>query len=209
MGRGAKKKEKTDREPVQRDWAVAALAALGFLLAGYLTLTKLGAESPLFCEAGSGCDIVQGSRYGVFFGLPTALWGALVYAGIGGLALAGLDTGRWLAAFLLSVLGVSFSAYLTYLELFEIRAICGYCVVSAVIIVVLFAVLLFRRRSVPGQRSAVRPSRIAPLGTVVAVATVLVGAGYYAAGPEGSAAYQEALARHLAGSGAVMYGAYW
>jgi uncharacterized membrane protein len=209
MGRGSKKKEKTDHEAVQRDWVVAGLAALGFLLAGYLTVTKLGAESPLFCEAGSGCDIVQASRYGVFFGVPTALWGALVYAGIGALALVGLDTGRWLAAFLLSVMGVSFSAYLTYLELFEIHAICGYCVMSALIIVALLAVLLFRRRSVPGRRSAVRPSRVATLGTVAAVATVLIGAGYYAAGPGGSPAYQEALARHLTKSGAVMYGAYW
>lgn len=209
MGRGAKKKEKTDHEPVQRDWVVAALAVLGFLLAGYLTVTKLGGESPLFCEAGGGCDIVQASRYGVFFGMPTALWGALVYVGIGVLALVGLDTGRWLAAFLLSVVGVSFSAYLTYLELFEIRAICWYCVISAVIILALLALLLFRRRSVAGRRSAVRPSRIAPLGIVAAVATVLVGAGYYAAGPGGSAVYQEALARHLAKSGAIMYGAYW
>ena len=209
MGRGSMKKEKTDHEPVQRVWVVAGLAALGVLLAGYLTVTKLGAESPLFCEAGSGCDIVQASRYGVFFGVPTALWGALVYAGIGVLALVGLDTGRWLAAFLLAVVGVSFSAYLSYLELFEIRAICGYCVISALIIAALFVVLLFRRSSVPGRRSAVRTARVATLGAVAAVATVLVGAGYYAAGPGGSAAYQEALARHLAKTGAVMYGAYW
>jgi len=76
-------------------------------------------------------------------------------------------------------------------------------------IAALFVVLLFRRSSVPGRRSAVRTARVATLGTVAAVATVLVGAGYYAAGPGGSAAYQEALARHLAKSGAVMYGAYW
>jgi uncharacterized membrane protein len=193
----------------RRDWVAAGLAAAGFLLAGYLTVTKLGAESPLFCEAGTGCDIVQASRYGVFFGLPTALWGALVYAAIGALALLGLDTGRWMAAFLLAVVGVSFSAYLTYLELFEIRAICGYCVISALIAVALFALLLMRRTSVPGQRSSLRPTRVAALGSVTAVATLLIGAAYFAADSTQVAAYQEALARHLARSGAVMYGAYW
>ena len=154
MGRGSKKKEKTDRELVQRDWVVAALAALGFLLAGYLTVTKLGAESPLFCEAGSGCDIVQASRYGVFFGVPTAFWGALLYAGIGVLALVGLDTGRWLAAFLLSVVGVSFSAYLTYLELFVIQAICIWCVTSAGVLVAILVASLIDLRGAKGAESA-------------------------------------------------------
>jgi uncharacterized membrane protein len=43
--------------------------------------------------------------------------------------------------------GVAFTVYLTYLELFVIRAICRWCVGSAVIILVIFfAALLEQRR---------------------------------------------------------------
>ncbi|MFQ6019109.1 MAG: vitamin K epoxide reductase family protein [Kiloniellaceae bacterium] len=188
---------------------MAGLAAVGFVIAGYLALTKLGGESPLFCTAGSACDVVQASRYAVFFGLPTALWGAGLYAAIGGIALIGMDARRWLAAFLLAVVGASFSAYLTYLELFEIGAVCSYCVLSAVIAVALFGILLAGRSSVPGRRSVVRRARVVTLGIITAVATILIGAGFFAAGSPEPSASQEALARHLADSGAVMYGAYW
>ncbi|MFQ5847519.1 MAG: vitamin K epoxide reductase family protein [Candidatus Methylomirabilales bacterium] len=206
MGRSSRQKLP---ETPRRNWPVAGLAAAGLIVAGYLALTKLGGESPLFCTAGSGCDIVQASRYAVFFGLPTALWGTGLYAAIGALALMGLDARRWLAAFLLAVVGVSFFAYLTYLELFEIGAVCSYCVLSSLIMVALFGLLLAGRSSVVGRRSAVRPGRIATLGTITAVVTILVGAGYFAGDSSHAAGYQEALARHLSDSGAIMYGAYW
>lgn len=207
MARSSRRKEESTVP--RRNWPVAGLAGAGFIVAGYLALTKLGGDSPLFCTAGSGCDIVQASRYAVFFGLPTALWGAGLYAAIGVIALIGMDVRRWLAAFLLAVAGVSFSAYLTYLELFEIGAVCSYCVVSAVIAVALFGLLLAARSSVPGRRSAVRPARLVTLGAITALATVLIGAGYFAAESPYAVSGQEALARHLADSGAVMYGAYW
>jgi uncharacterized membrane protein len=206
MARSSRRK---DPDKPRRNWLAAGLAVAGFVIAGYLALTKLGGDSPLFCTAGSGCDIVQASRYAVFFGVPTALWGAGLYAAIGVLALIGLDAQRWLATFLLAVAGVSFSAYLTYLELFEIGAVCSYCVVSALIAVALFGVLLMTRPAATGRRSPVRSSRLVTLGTVTAVATVLISAGFFAAESPYAAAGQETLARHLADSGAVMYGAYW
>jgi uncharacterized membrane protein len=43
----------------------------------------------------------------------------------------------------MSGFGVLFSAWLTYLELFVIRAICQWCVVSAVIVVAIFVVSLW------------------------------------------------------------------
>lgn len=196
-------------EAPRRNWPVAGLAAVGFVVAGYLAVTKLGGENPLFCTAGGGCDIVQASRYAVFLGLPTALWGAALYAAIGVVALMGLDARRWLAAFLLAVAGVSFSGYLTYLQLVEIRAFCGYCVLSAVIAVAIFAVLLIQRPAGSGRRFPARKPRVVAFGAITAVATVLIGAGYFAASSPATATAQEALARHLADSGAMMYGAYW
>lgn len=196
-------------EAPRRDWPVAALAAAGVAVAGYLAATKLAGGRALFCTAGGGCDVVQASRYALFLGLPTAAWGAALYAAIGGLALLGLSARRWLAAFLLAVVGAAFSAYLTYLELAVLRAVCGYCVTSAVIAVALFGLLLVRRPAAAG-RPAGRPAGVAALASVTAVATVAIAAFVFAAGSSGErAVYQEALARHLAASGAVMYGAFW
>lgn len=192
----------------RRDWLVAGLALAGLAVSAYLTWTKLTGGTALLCTTGSGCGVVQGSRYGTFLGLPTAAWGAGLYAAIGGLALRGLTPPRWLLAFLLSVAGVSFSAYLTYLELFVIEAVCGYCVVSAVVAAGLFGLLLGQRP--PGPRRLVRAGRLVAWGGLTAVATVLLGVGVYAIGTSREAAsYQEALARHLQQSGAVMYGAFW
>lgn len=199
-----------DGERPRRDWLVAALGAAGFILAAYLTFTKLAGASALFCEAESGCDLVQSSRYAMFFGLPTAAWGAALYATVGALALARLTVRRWLVAFLLAVAGASFSVYLTYLEVAVIGALCAYCVAAALIALALFGVLLARRPPAAGRRSPVRPVRLVTLGVITAVLTVAVSAGIHAArSPRAALAYQEALARHLGASGAVMYGAYW
>ncbi len=193
-----------------RDWWVAALSAIGLLVAGYLTVNKWSGGTALFCTAGSGCDIVQASRYAVILGLPTAAWGAGLYATVGALALLGLPPRRWLAAFLLAVAGVSFSLYLTYLSIFEIGATCAYCLASAGIALGLFGLLLLRRPPAAGRRSPVRLARVVALASATALATVILGAGVFATPePKEAAAYQEALARHLKASGAVFYGAFW
>jgi len=205
-----KSSRRNQREVVRRDWWIAGIAAAGLVIAAYLAYNKVSGQSALFCTAGSGCDIVQASRYAVFLGLPTAGWGAALYAAIGGLAFFGLPPGRWLLAFCLSVAAASFSAYLTYLSVLDIGATCGYCLASAGIAFALFGLLLARRPAVTGRRSWVRTPRLAALGALTAAVTVVIGAGVFSANPPSSASgYQEALARHLTGSGAVMYGAFW
>jgi uncharacterized membrane protein len=194
----------------RREWLVAAVAAVGVLVAGYLAGTKLAGGTALFCRDVGGCEVVQQSRYAVFLGLPTAAWGAGLYALVGGLALTGFTPRRWLAAFLLAVAGVAFSAYLTYLELFVIGAVCWYCVVSAGVAGTLFGLLLGRRPAERGRQRFTRPGRVAALGSLTAVLTVGAGVGVFALGVPGeSAAYRDALARHLGQRGAVMYGAFW
>ena len=193
-----------------RDWRVTAVAAAGVILAGYLAVAKFLGGNAAFCTAGGGCDTVQASRYAVMLGVPTALWGVLAYATVGVLSVVGFTTTRWLVAFAIAAGAVGFSAYLTWLELFVIRAVCGYCLVSAALAVGLLAALIWSRPALPGRRSPVRPVRLVTLGAAATVATIVVGAAIFAAGREsGSAPYQEALARHLASTGAVMYGAYW
>ena len=195
---------------VVADRVVAGLAGAGLLIALYLTATKLLATQALFCESGGGCDLVQSSRWSTFFGAPTAAWGAVVYAVIVALALAGFTAQRWLVAFLLAVAAASFSAYLTWIELFVLRAICPYCVAVAAIAVALVVVLLVRRPAMPARRAWARPLRLAGIAVAIGVLTVVVSAAAFKADTGlMQATGQEALARHLASSGAIFYGAYW
>ena len=122
---------------------MALVALIGVFVALYLTLYKLGFIGTLACGTG-GCETVQLSRWGDFLGLPVAAWGAGYYALVLVLSVAGaqerLEASRGLSLALLLVTGwgVLFTAWLTYLELFRIHAICRWCVGSAAMVVVLF-----------------------------------------------------------------------
>ncbi len=211
MARGGRKREFGQREVEApgADWVVMVLSAAGFVVAGYLTWLKWAGRGALFCVAGTGCDLVQASRYAIFIGVPTALWGAALYGAIGILGGLGLTTGRWLAAFLLVASGVGFSAYLTKLALFDVGGACVYCLGSGAILVALLVVLLWHRPPARGRTSPLRPVRLATYGTLAAAATIVFGAFVFAAPSAAPAGYQTALARHLKETGAVMYGAYW
>ena len=132
----------------------ATLSLIGLLLSIYLTLHRLGVVGPIACGGSGSCDQVQLGPYGALFSIPVAAYGAAGYLALLVVALVGLQepwTGhraptRWLAA--ISGLGVAFTIYLTYLELFVIHALCRWCVASAAIIVAVFAASLagLRRR---------------------------------------------------------------
>ena len=124
---------------------VAALALAGIFISLYLTLYKLGVIGELSCTLGS-CETVNTSRWSVFLGLPVAAWGFLFYVDVFGVALLGTMP-RWENEPVVSIvlvgqaaIGVLFSAWLTYLELAVIHAICIWCVASAIIVTVIFVV---------------------------------------------------------------------
>jgi uncharacterized membrane protein len=188
-------------------WPVALLALAGLVVSAYLTWLKFTGNPAVFCGPGSGCDIVQASRYGTLLGLPTALWGALFYAAVAGIALAGLTAQRWRLAFLLAAARAAFSLYLTILSLFVLRAACAYCLLSMAIALALVGLLAWLRPA-PASRRAMRWSRLGLQAAAAAVGAVVVGAFIFA-GQRGSSAEQLALARHLADTKAVMYGAFW
>lgn len=136
---------------------IAVLALVGFFVALYLWLHALGIGGPLKCGTG-GCDTVQTSRWAVFLGMPVAFYGVVGYVlilltAIAGLRPVALAQRQWsvlLAA--LATIGFLFTAYLTYLELFVIHAICRWCVASAVIITAIWIVSLLALRS-PATRT--------------------------------------------------------
>ena len=211
MARRSQKREpeRHEAEAPRPDLVVVALSVVGFGVASYLTWLKWAGRGAMFCVAGSGCDVVQASRYAVFVGVPTALWGAVLYAAIAVLGSLGLSSQRWLAAFLLGAAGVGFSAYLTALSFVALGAACIYCLASGAIVLALVLVLLWRRPPARGRKSAVHPIRLAAYGTLMAVVAVVFGAFVFASPSSAPRGYQSALARHLRATGAVMYGAYW
>jgi len=192
------------------DWIVVALALAGLAVAGYMTALKLGGSQAFLCRGGSGCDLVQASRYSVLAGVPTAMWGAGTYLAIAVLAAIPRTAGRWQAAFMLASGAVAFSLYLTYVSIFVIGATCPYCLASGGIAVALLAAMLWRRPSAQGRHAAAyKPGRLAGLGITAGVFTVLLGAFIFAADFSAPAGYQSALAQHLAKSQGIFYGAFW
>lgn len=131
--------------------AAAVLSLIGIFIAAYLWLFKLGRIGSLACGTG-GCETVQLSEYSAFLGVDVALIGLLGYAAMFGVALAGTAERqihqRWPATVLASLAGVSvlFAAYLTWLEVFVIHALCRWCVVSALIVSILLILSLLDLR---------------------------------------------------------------
>ncbi len=189
------------------DWIIAGLALVGLAVAGYLTALKLGGNQAFLCRDGSGCDIVQASRYSLLAGLPTALWGAAVYAAILVLSVIPQTVRRWQLAFMLASAAVAFSIYLTYLSIFAIGATCPYCLVSGAISLLLLVTMMVRRPAAPARAYSLK--RLAGLGITAGVAAVIFGAFIFAADFSTPAGYQMALAEHLKKNQAVFYGAYW
>ena len=116
-------------------------AVIGLLISLYLAATKLAGGVPA-CLPGGGCETVALSEYSSIFGIPVALLGTAFSVVVLVTLLAwvrGRDRRLLYAAYALALFGVVFVGYLTYLELFVIRAICQWCVGYAISMVVLFA----------------------------------------------------------------------
>lgn len=119
------------------------VALIGVLIAGYLTWVHFSGATPLCVAGGGGCEKVQTSDYADLFGIPVALLGLLGYATILAATFIAGDNGR-LITLILAAVAFAFSAYLTYLELVVIDAICQWCVGSAVVATVLVTVCAVR-----------------------------------------------------------------
>jgi uncharacterized membrane protein len=115
---------------------MTVLAVIGLGVAAYLTYIHYAGINPA-CTAGQSCIKVQTSVWSKVGGVPVALLGLIGYVGILASLLAPDREETRLATLGLTLIGVAFSAYLTYRELFSIHAICEWCVSSAVILTLL------------------------------------------------------------------------
>jgi uncharacterized membrane protein len=123
--------------------ATAALALAGIGIAGYLTWVHYAGLDPVCVGGGGGCERVQASSWAELSGAPVALLGLLGYVTILASLALPEQLGRSVAAFL-TLVGAGFSAWLTYVELVEIEAICQWCVASAVVMTALALVSVAR-----------------------------------------------------------------
>ncbi len=122
-----------------------AVAVLGMAISGHL-LIEYQSAGPMVCLAGQGCDTVRASRFSSFFGLPTPSYGLAYYLVLGVMAAVWTPAQARLLTWSLSLLtgmGLTASAYLTYLEAFVIAAWCSWCVISAVLTAVAFWAVWF------------------------------------------------------------------
>ena len=136
----------------------------GFQIIVVLSLLAIGADvlltynkvtdSAVGCQAGGGCDIVAGSIYSEFMGIPVSLFGLaafLFFILISILALYGkLPVGEaYKILFIVSALGLIPAAYFVYVMFFVLEAICPYCLFSHLMLLLIVGVSYKGRESFP------------------------------------------------------------
>ncbi len=182
------------KTPWIQQWSrpiLAAIAVLGMLNTGYITLTKLS-ETAAACPT-EGCDTVLASPYATVFGLPLSLFGLLAYTAMAGFALAPfvvkpeqnrplrtkLENLTWLLLFVGATAMLVFSGYLMsimftkFVAPLGMQGLCLFCVASALFALALFVITLL-------GRSWEDLGQLLFVGTIVAIATLVTTLGIYA-----------------------------
>ena len=133
--------------------ASAVVAVIGLGIAGYLTVVHYSGGTPV-CAVSHGCETVQQSRYAKLAGVPVAVLGLAGYVAILVALARDGEAGRTAAAFL-ALAGFGFSAWLTYVEVARLDAICIWCVGSAICMTLLAALSVTRLLAAPppGRRA--------------------------------------------------------
>lgn len=128
--------------PAWADWLVPALIIIGIGVAGYLSYVETQSVEAI-CGPVGDCNAVQQSRYATLFDfLPVGVLGLLGYLGLIAAWLARrflpkFETPAAVSFWGMAFIAVVFSLYLTYLEPFVIKAVCIWCLASAVIVTLL------------------------------------------------------------------------
>jgi uncharacterized membrane protein len=125
------------------------LSVIGLFDSIYLTWIKI-THNETSCIKGVGdCFSVNTSKWSEWNGIPIALIGAVGFLTILLILLLEsridvIKSNAPLIIFGLTLVGVAYSAFLTYLEIFIIKALCPYCLLSATMMSVLFIITIVR-----------------------------------------------------------------
>ena len=121
----------------------AALAVVGAAVSAYLLYVRQTGGT-LICSTG-GCETVQSSSYAEVLGLPVAALGLAGFLGLIAAALARGEGAR-MAQATLALAGFIFSAYLLYIQLAVVDAICQWCLVTDALVTAIAVLALLRLR---------------------------------------------------------------
>jgi uncharacterized membrane protein len=119
----------------------------GFLLAFYIHHKKK-AQEKMVCPFNYDCDTVIYSEYSKFFGIPVEILGLFYYGLIAisyALFLVFPKISLPIFVFIVFVLTIAaflFSLYLTFIQAFTLKQWCTWCLISAGICTLIFAIAL-------------------------------------------------------------------
>ena len=119
--------------------AIFILSIIGIVIAVYVLQSFLR-QTSIVC-LNSGCEVVRKSSYSYIFGIPVPTFGLVGYSLLLILSiLKTMSSKKWIVTGMLGIAscGVLFVSWFTYTELFIIKAICTWCAVSAINMVVLW-----------------------------------------------------------------------
>jgi uncharacterized membrane protein len=146
---------------------LVALGLAGLAVSAYLVATHFG-DQPIECGGVGDCNYVNSSEYASVGGVPVSLLGMGMYVALAATAafwsLKPGDDKRMVAYWGLALAGAGYAAYLTYVELAILHAVCVYCVVSACILAVSLALSTWALFATPPsvEDSVVRGRRHVP-----------------------------------------------
>lgn len=137
-------------------WSLIIVSFIGFLDASYLTIAHYTGLS-LRCSVFNGCEEVTTSKYSEIFGIPVALMGIFYYLAILLTTLFYYDSRKaslpryiaWASCF-----GMSASVWFVVLQLFVIKAICQYCMISATTstLLFIFGIIILKKHGKKNQQ---------------------------------------------------------
>lgn len=123
---------------------MACLALIGLADSIYLTVQHVTGQS-VRCTVVSGCSEVLSSSYASFQRIPLALIGAVAYFTVFSLATLAAFRYPFVGKLLAVVVGLMLltTLWLIYLQAFVIRSFCQYCLLSALVTIVLSILVVF------------------------------------------------------------------
>ena len=139
-------------------YVLLALALVGIADAGYDSYAIYTGQA-LWCPPPiDGCNTVASSPYARILGVPLGYLGVLYYLGMAVaavlLASAPLSLARRVIAFAYASAGVVASTIFFYIQATYIHAFCVYCMISALLTVLLFATSFMHYRRIDSASEA-------------------------------------------------------
>ena len=131
-------------------YAIIGVSLIGFIDALYLFYSELtGNFNCLINQGIFECEAVNTSAYAKFLGVHVSLWGIIFYLIVTLLVFLTIYQKNiyWLSFFLPAVglFGLAFSVYLTIIELAVIKALCEFCLLSAICSITIFILVLITK----------------------------------------------------------------